>query len=610
MLSNVLSASLSSEGAVDMASIESSNFASLLGTQCYLLFSSGCRYTFLGFKVAHEALKQASSTMYGRDLSEKAGLYLCKAARQWSNAELISGLFLHGANDDGQIGVRSLVADKKFISIAQRAFERGSPLARAAKILMELEQVSALVNMCLICAKNFGAKRDDNMSSNGYLQDDDEPTDIFAWEKDLYSQYPTLKDSIIDSNKSEKALSSAVATATPSGGAAIIGIEVTKSDGLLTCYSVLFYCMMNVLTNKGVLTDEMISTAASSSDVDFLHLLYEFLFSTDHIDKLLRIESMDLAEWLKSEKQDLSLLWRHYTFHGFNAMAGQVMLERARCPIEKNVTLEERIESLTRAVNSFSTALEHDRVLANVDYSPLSQGDLRSLIAQANEIIEVALLQKRTIAYLESKGVQYEDILRIKHTILSLTDLYNDFAVPYYLYDLCLLIIHACGYEDQEIISTLWKSIICEEILPCKTNNRDVSEFLEILKSGSMLVEEEVTLIEQDMERQVASSLKWFEQGEWIPSLKGRIASLGKELNSNVTFPLAWIVDTLNGTLLITSVSDYFMHFKVINLGSIFYNKGLQRVFQASTRGSSSSTEILWSVQILAEIGVNYPVGR
>jgi len=535
ILSSLLSTSFSSDGTVDMSSIETSNFAASLGNECYLLFSSGCRYTFLGFKFAHEALKQQILTLYRKDLSEKAGIYLRKAAFQWSNVELVSGILFHGANDDTQITIKSLITEKKFITIAKKALECGSPLARAANVLMDLHQVSAIVDVCLICARNFGAKKENIPHEYGYLDDDAESRDIYPWEKDLYLRSATFGDS---------------------NASAPAGIEVSKPDALITSYAVLFYFMMNVLatpsqvTNRDILADEMIACAASSSDSDFLRLMYEFLLSTDNVDRLLRLDSINLANWLRLEKQDLILLWRHFTIHGLYSMAGQVMLERARCPVESNVTLEERIESLTRAVNSFTAALERDRVPSG---NALSQGDLRNLISQVNEMIEIALLQRRTVAFLETSGVECSDMFRIKNSLLTVSDLYNDFAVPYSLYDICLLIMYSCAYEDQEIIETLWKSIICEEILPCKTHNQDTLEFLDILKKGSMLEEQVVALVKNDSDEQAYSLLKLFENGEWVSSLKRRIASLGKEIQNKgtgITFPLEWIVDTLNGTII------------------------------------------------------------
>ena len=54
------------------------------------------------------------------------------------------------------------------------------------------------------------------------------------------------------------------------------------------------------------------------------------------------------------------------------------------------------------------------------------------------------------------------------------SSLYNDYAGPFNLCDICLLILCTCKEESPSVIDTLWRSIICEEVLPCQTESENL----------------------------------------------------------------------------------------------------------------------------------------
>ena len=65
-----------------------------------------------------------------------------------------------------------------------------------------------------------------------------------------------------------------------------------------------------------------------------------------------------------------------------------------------------------------------------------------------------------------------------------------------------------------------------------------------MLKQGSMLEDEEIVF------GSGAGNVQQFENGEWIPRLRNRVTSLGKELfgkGADYTFPLDLIVRELEG---------------------------------------------------------------
>lgn len=134
----------------------------------------------------------------------------------------------------------------------------------------------------------------------------------------------------------------------------------------------------------------------------------------------------------------------------------------------------------------------------------------------------------------------------LQYTLVNVSELYNNFACDLNLFDVCLLILETCRQNEAGSINRLWKSIICEEVIPCQTSSQSVIDFLTMLKQGSVLEEEVIVFGENE----AGGNNQKFENGEWIPSLRNRITALGKELFGNgadYTFPLDLIVRELEG---------------------------------------------------------------
>lgn len=172
---------------------------------------------------------------------------------------------------------------------------------------------------------------------------------------------------------------------------------------------------------------------------------------------------------------------------------------------------------------------------------------LRLHNAQIQEQLDVATIQKRvltTISQSQDTGLEQAKIDALKFTLVNISDLYNDYACPLNLFDVCLLILETCRRNDSDTINMLWKSIICE-VLPCETNSASVVDFLTRLKQGSLLEDEAIV-----HGNGAINNLQIFETGEWIPRLRNRVTALGKDLfgkGADYTFPLDLIVKELEG---------------------------------------------------------------
>lgn len=517
------------------SSVELNRLSSFLSRECPLYFSIGSRLTQLGFSTALSAMSQQPATRQRDQLTKSASSYLRQASKHWYNPVLVSG--------QPHISKTPSNSDDYEI-LALRAHESGSPLSRAAFALMELSDVVGVVAVCLTCASNFGGIKYDADTS---------PTDMenstgtmMPWERGLYHR-PISNTTLLDAGNLIQSADS----------------EKDKTDTAKhTCYAVLFNCLACLLKSTYEyqqninLAEEMLAYATSSKDINFLKELYMYLDSSGNVETLLRIESPSVESWLENIKKDTDLLWRYYVIHRKYYLAGELMRKQGVMK-EKVLTLEKRIECLNRAANSYSNALS-DSPSDTLETGVPTIDEIKLIMKKIRDQVDVAELQIRVLSSIKSsKYASQMDKDKMDTLSMSLVDatvLYNEYAAPLSFYDLCLAIIQSCGVDDSATIVTLWRSIICEEILPCQTNNQDVQRFLNLLKRGSMLEEEEVILSESNVTNVDGESLQKFEDGGWVPSIRNRIISLGKELlgkGADFVFPIDFVTQQLEGNVFV-----------------------------------------------------------
>jgi len=510
-------------------STDADSLANTLSRQCYLFFSASSRLTYSGFRYAWDARSMPLSSPRRSEFANQAASYFRAAARHWYNPTIIVGRLF------------SKETMVNFEDAAESAMDARSPLALAAKALMELGNAKGVADVCLICASNFGGAkvpRDESKEfGESFIKD------MFDWERGLYHQ----------PQGGEKSSDSKVI---------VTGFDVTASDAKQTCHSILFFYISKLLGSdeslNHKLADELVAACASSSDADFLRSMYEHLLNTNQTDTLLRIDSSSLETWLETEKRDYDLLRRYYSFHNRNVLAGEIMMKQAES--EENVHLKERIQCLTRAMDSFSAALQtsHSRIAVTrrfiqgrdgfFDDQKVSLSDLNSRIHSIQEKLDIAKIQQRVLNIVElSENVDLEPAKSdcLAYSLVNVSDLYNEYASVLNLFDICLLIIETCRHDQRETITYLWKNIICEEILPSVTNSESVVDFLNNLKHNTLFETSDV-LIGEDPNGQCEK----FDSGEWIARLKNRVSTLGKELyntGTSFTFPLDFLVMELEG---------------------------------------------------------------
>lgn len=504
---NSLVTSVSVTSLAPNVSADAKDLAKLLSEQCYFFFSPGARYAYFGFQSAQDALNTPLEQRSRRAaLAHEAVESLKKASSHWCSPSLITGRLLQTQDFED--------CDK----ISERAMQCDSPLAKACALLIELEDVASVVDICLLTSSNFGLSANREFDVVSWR----DPVSDYPWEKGLYHKRHAA---------SRPSPSTSSSTA--------IGTNVTALDAVVTCHALIFHHLTRLLNSneKYQLGEKMVSVCAASHDVEFLHKFFSHLLKRNHTDVLLRISSPVLEKWLVKEKKDnLELLLRYYQVQEKNVEAGEVAWKHAT-KSELDLDLNERVEYLVYAVDAYSRAISRGQA---------DQSEVQLKLRQGNERLSIARLQGRVLQTISSTKYELssEDIRPLQFGLVGANDLLNDFAIPCDMYEYCLLLLHACKHQDVVHIHQFWKSMLCEEIFPCYTRNEQAYLSLRGLAEGSLL--ENPTIVLLDGNEKAVGVL--FEDGNWMKAVEETVVRLGSEVygsGENFAFPVEFVTSCL-----------------------------------------------------------------
>ena len=513
-------------------SAQADQLANTFAEQCYLFFSPGSRYAYLGLRKASNAFASHPSSSQRVRLAREASSYFHQAAKHWLSAALISGRILHKKGQETPL------------QIAERAMQYGSPLAKAVDVLIQLADVDSAVSICLAVASNFkqtGSGQERLVDNFGAAQTYD-----LAWEQNLYHK----RRDITENGETNGSRGSPFGNASPSSSSHIgaYGVDVSARDAVDTCYALIFYKLSQLLETRNMeaLAGEMVSVCAGAADSDFLTAFFSHLLNSGHTDTLLKINSPELEKWLQ-QKGDADILGRYYTVQGRLVDAGDILMKKA-VDATSQLPLSERIACLSKACKSYQIALA--RKHRAVGFVSDQGGGLESKHNLAREFLQIANIQSRILHTLDSLGpgapsdITEEDHMKLKKGLVPTTELYNDFAVKMDLFEICLEMLRICRNENPEALDKLGKHVISKEILPCATR-RDASysflqSFVAEIRRGS----------DVRNESDAGASLPIFETCYWAKGLESKMIDLGRvlyEKNNNYVFPLPFLISHLEG---------------------------------------------------------------
>ena len=510
-LLNELVVATASEPSHTFLTSQTDRLAEDLAQGCYLFFPPASRFTYQGLRLANQALSHPPGSFQRKEMGEQASSRLIQAALYWHGASLISGRVVRGSEGE------------TFRQIAERAVRYSSPLARAVDLLVKLGDVTSVVEICLTTSQNFKSLKMPVSSMDQTKYDG-----MLPWESDLYhKQQSTIeRQTFVDK---EIVTSSAV-----------YGTSVAAKDAIETCYALVFVHLEELLQSDRPLAHQMVSACCAVTDKSFLASFFSYLLDNSHVDTLLAIDSPESESFLV-EKNDPSLLWRHYSVLEKYIEAGRVAFDHARS--NDMIQLGTRIEWLTRAVQSFRSAQSSGSA-----YSRTADQELTKYSAESEDCLRLAALQDQVVRRIDSlpefpQDVDGSEFERLKTSLCEATPLYSFIArVPFF--DLCLVMFHLCRYGDEDVIRTVWKNSFCEKILPCCSRDLHVFQFLEEF-AGEVDLADRVIHLSETAE---TSDLPLFEDGTWVAPVHDMVVERGHQLYGNgadFTFPVIFILEQL-----------------------------------------------------------------
>ncbi len=545
-------------------------YADELARSCFLYFSQGDRLTYEGFK----ALSPGKGE-HGND------------------------------NDDYYSTTPSTSAVNRGIDLLSRAatcwsspsdLAPGGRLEMASRELTRLGREDGVVDVCLSCAGNFTDGTHPLL--NGILSKSSSTLDDVAaseMEKNLHHGEVVRGDAERKAARDYcyelifQALGGLLGAPFPDakGENHAVGLD-TASQHLSSGEN--GYTTMDTATNDKA--DSVLSRVLRSNDSDFHAALYNFLRRRD-ATRLVRICSPLIEDYLR--EKDIYLLYQHFSVHGLHLCALELMADVARS--EKPIPLDERIVLLTRAINSGKRAAEKSDSESSGSYS----------VAQLEDELEVAQLQQKVLRTLEEtpsslssntaastalpptrtapEDSHFESgsLSALRSQLLTVSDLYNNYAQARGLWELCLSIIHCCNRDVPELARDMWRSIIYR-MVPIQTRDIDVGQWLARQRLGVLQDPPGFAIPPGSC---IAAQL-FLEDIAWISPLAAKVELLARELHAegtpDCTFPLNLIVDELE------SISCHHM------------------MCRHGKRGRGGGSESHWVVNCLRKARISWPM--
>jgi nuclear pore complex protein Nup155 len=572
MLNNLVTSTADYNYGLAEPSAEADQLASEFADQCYLFFSPGSRYAYLGFSMGRRALVCAEGSVRRLEYTAMATKHFQKAAKHWHSANLVTGRTL---NTRSQVGYKE---------ISKAAYEGGSPVAKAVSILADLGEADAIVDVCLITAANF-----ETAPLMAMVAVEQGQSRAFAWENDLYHRRQQAQQ------ESSSALEGAGSTpVSPSSRSLTMGTSVTAKDAITTCWFLIFYHLTLILQRPELrkLGEGMVSRCVSERSEPFLHAFFSHLHQSGNTATLLQIASPDVERWLQREVQDQDLLYKYYCIQKEFTKAGNLSLSRAKDDRER-LSLNDRIKWLSNAIAVCSAGSPNrGGAWANRGGSQIE--------TEARDFLDIAKLQLRVLQASSEADLSPSEYEQLSSSLMKASDLFH-FADEHCHYDICLLVMHTCKENNPPYIENLWRQIFCSTIFPCSTRDNGLYTFLSDYQSD-FSTDNLVTFFDRNSESD--DSIPLFEDGNWRMKLETKVLSLGRELygkGADFVFPVQFIYSELESK---------FARFHVISSLLLCHLthviEGLRRVYTEVVSGQENIMSRAWPMQILTGVGVRY----
>jgi len=252
----------------------------------------------------------------------------------------------------------------------------------------------------------------------------------------------------------------------------------------MDCYTKIIDTLDRLLNKEDF--EEVFESCIKSTDELFHTKLYEWLCEKNLSTRLLEVQSPYVESFLKKKAESdtfstnyLDLIWKFYERRGNFFGAAQVLDKLASRPCT-DYGLDERLEYLSRAKGCIEALAAPGEYLHDLE--------------EKMEVVRIQIQIFKKLKELPETPTVQEAISQLNYTLSDLTQLYQNYAQKFNLYD-CQLAILECGnHYDPILIEKLWKNIIDEVLLNNSQESSDTQLYIlsnRIESLGKMLMPSE-----------------------------------------------------------------------------------------------------------------------
>ncbi len=213
----------------------------------------------------------------------------------------------------------------------------------------------------------------------------------------------------------------------------------------------------------GEFAETVMRVGLASEDQLFHAALYQWLTDQGQFERLLSIRSPFLEDFLtKGTKKHpesivmFDLLWKFYEKTKSYPAAARILSKLAdRHSTEIN--LAQRLEYLSRAIMCVKSG-----EVGSSSGRGGGAGSVGELLHDLEEKMEVARVQVVIVEALQQLegGEAREALSRLNAELLDISQLYQDFAEPFRLWECQLSILHCAGHHDPPLVESMWEHIL------------------------------------------------------------------------------------------------------------------------------------------------------
>ncbi|KLT44819.1 nucleoporin-domain-containing protein [Cutaneotrichosporon oleaginosum] len=200
--------------------------------------------------------------------------------------------------------------------------------------------------------------------------------------------------------------------------------------------------------------DEAYGLAISSNDELFHFYLYDWISALGRADQLLDFETPFIESYLRATTSNVpgrrDLLWKYYARREEYLPAAKALADMASRP--SDMSLQDRVYYLAQALTNAKSA------------ASLGAEDVE-FTTGLQERLDVAHVQLEVVRAVEghpdmTPSEKADYLVSLNADLLSLDDLYQNFARPLRLYEPILLILRTADTRVEDVVKAVWTELL------------------------------------------------------------------------------------------------------------------------------------------------------